>query len=193
MEAQALTYMTERKKQNIIHNVKEYGNKLFHFIRNKVHTDEEAEDILQDVWYQFSNVSSTQTIEQVSGWLYAVAKNKITDKYRKQKTALLEDEVYEDEEGELHFKEILLSGDDDAEALALKKLFWQQLKEALNELPENQQQVFILNEMEGMTLQLIADKSGENIKTITSRKGYAVKHLRRRLQFLYNELLNVNK
>lgn len=190
MEAQALTYMTERKKQNIIHTVKEYGNKLFHFIRNKVHTDEEAEDILQDVWYQFSNVSSTQTIEQVSGWLYAVAKNKITDKYRKQKTALLEDEVYEDEEGELHFKEILLSGDDDAEALALKKLFWQQLKEALDELPQNQRQVFILNEMEGMTLQQIADNSGENIKTITSRKGYAVKHLRSRLQFLYNELLN---
>ncbi|MBI1782429.1 MAG: RNA polymerase sigma factor [Sphingobacteriales bacterium] len=190
MEAQALTYMSEGKRQNIIQTVKDYGNKLFRFIRNKVHTDEEAEDILQEVWYQFSNVSGTQTIEQVSGWLYAVAKNKITDKYRKQKTALLEDEVYEDEEGELHFKEILLASDDNAETLALKRLFWQQLKEALDEVPENQRQVFILNEMEEMTLQQIADNTGENIKTITSRKGYAVKHLRNRLQFLYNELLN---
>lgn len=190
MEAQVLTYMTERKKQNIIHTVKEYGNKLFRFIRNKVNTDEDAEDILQEVWYQFSNVSGTQTIEQVSGWLYAVAKNKITDKYRQQQTALLEDEVYEDDDGEIHFKEVLLSIDDNAEASALKKLFWQQLKEALDELPKNQRQVFILNELEGMTLQQIADKNGENIKTITSRKRYAVRHLRRRLQFLYNELLN---
>lgn len=190
MEAQALTYMSERKKQNIIETVKDYGSKLFEFIRSKVGTDEDAEDILQEVWYQFSNVSGTQTIEQVSGWLYAVAKNKITDKYRKQQTALLEDEVYEDEEGEIHFKEVLLSADDNAEASALKKLFWQQLKEALDELPENQRQVFILNELEGMTLQQIADKNGENIKTIISRKRYAVSHLRQRLQFLYNELLN---
>jgi RNA polymerase sigma factor (sigma-70 family) len=190
MEAPGLTYMAERKKQNIIQTVKDYGSKLFGFIRNKVATDEDAEDILQEVWYQFSNVSSTQTIEQVSGWLYAVAKNKITDKYRKQKTALLEDEVYEDEAGELHFKEILLASDDNAETSALKKIFWQQLKTALDELPEKQQQVFILNEMEGMTLQQIAGKTNENIKTIISRKGYAVKHLRNRLQFLYNELLN---
>lgn len=190
MEAQALTYMAERKKQNIIETVKKYGSKLLGFIRSKVASDEDAEDILQEVWYQFSNVSGTQTIEQVSGWLYAVAKNKITDKYRKQQTTLLEDEVYEDDEGELHFKEVLLSIDDNAEASALRKLFWQQLKEALDELPENQRQVFILNELEGMTLQQIADKNGENIKTIISRKGYAVGHLRHRLQFLYNELLN---
>lgn len=190
MEAQVLIYMAERKKQNTIETIKEYGGKLFRFIRSKVSSDADAEDILQDVWYQFSNISSTQTIEQVSGWLYAVAKNKITDKYRKQKTELLNEDGYEDEEGAFHLKDILLSKEDDAETANIKKLFWQELKAALDELPGNQQQVFILNELEGMTLQQIADKSGENIKTITSRKGYAIKHLRNRLQYLYNELLN---
>lgn len=190
MEALELIFMAERKKQNIIQTVKDYGSKLFGFIRTKVSTDEDAEDILQEVWYQFSHVSSVQTIEQVSGWLYAVARNKITDKYRKQKTEQLDDVGYEDVEGEFHFKEILLAKDDSAETAGIKKLFWQRLMEALNELPENQRQVFILNELEEMTLQQIADKSGENIKTIISRKGYAVKHLRNRLQYLYNELLN---
>ena len=190
MEAQELTFMAERKNQNIIQTVKEYGNKLFGFIRNKVGTDEDAEDILQEVWYQFSHVSSTQTIEQVSSWLYAVARNKITDKYRKHKTAPLDNAGYEDEEGEFHFKEILLAKDDSAETAAIKKLFWLQLMEALNELPQNQRQVFIWNELEDMTLQQIANKTGENIKTIISRKGYAIKHLRNRLEYLYNELLN---
>jgi RNA polymerase sigma factor (sigma-70 family) len=190
MEAQAPTYMAEGKKQNIIQTVKDYGSKLFGFIRNKVATDEDAEDILQDVWYQFSHVSSTQTIEQVSGWLYAVAKNKITDRYRKQKPTLLDDEVYEDEEGDFHFKEILFAGDNSPETENIKKLFWEELLAALNELPENQKQVFIWNELEEMTLQQIADKTGEKLKTIISRKGYAVKHLRNRLEYLYNELIN---
>lgn len=190
MEAQELTFMAETKKQNIIQTVKGYGSKLFGFIRNKVGTDEDAEDILQEVWYQFSNVSSTQTIEQVSGWLYAVARNKITDKYRKQKTELLDDFSYEEEGGEFHFKDILFATDSGAEIEGIKKLFWEELFAALDELPLNQKNVFTWNELEDMTLQQIADKTGENLKTIISRKGYAVKHLRSRLKYLYNELLN---
>lgn len=190
MEAQELHLMADSKKQNIIQTVKDYGNRLFNFIRGKVNTDEDAEDILQEVWYQFTNVSATQTIEQVSGWLYAVARNKITDKYRKQKPELLDDTLYEDEEGEFHFKEILFANNNNPETESIKKLFWEELIAGLNELPENQKQVFIWNEMEEMTLQQITDKTGENLKTIISRKGYAVKHLRSRLQYLYNELIN---
>lgn len=180
--------MADKPKQNIVQAVKDYSKKLFGFIRGKVNTDEDAEDILQDVWYQFSNTSATETIEQVSGWLFAVARNKITDKYRKKQPELLDDFIYED--GELNFTEILLAGDSNPETEHIKTIFWEELFLALDELPENQRAVFVQNELEDKTLQQIADENRENIKTIISRKRYAVQHLRKRLQHLYNDLLN---
>ena len=182
--------MPDNKTQSILQAVKVYGKRLFGFIRGKVNTDEDAEDILQDVWYQFTSTSATETIEQVSGWLFAVARNKITDRYRKQKPVLLDDFGYEDEEGEWQFRDILFSNDGDPGTEQIRKLFWKELFSALDELPENQRQVFVMNELEDRTLQQIADKMGENLKTIISRKRYAVQHLRKRLQYLYNEFLN---
>ncbi|MCH5715130.1 RNA polymerase sigma factor [Niabella hibiscisoli] len=82
--ADGIAIMAEDKKQNIVDTVRNYSKRLFGFIRGKVNTDADAEDILQDVWYQFTNTSTTQTIEEVSGWLFAVARNKITDRYRKR-------------------------------------------------------------------------------------------------------------
>lgn len=190
MSGEEITLMADRKKQHIIQVVKEYGNRLFGFIRGRVNTDEDAEDILQDVWYQFTNTSASQTIEQVSGWLFAVARNKITDKYRKQKPALLDDYNYQDEEGEFQFKDILFLNDPNPETAALQKLFWEELFAALENLPENQRQVFVWNELEDMTLQEIASKTGEPLKTIISRKRYAVQFLRKQLQYIYNDLLN---
>ena len=190
MEAEKASIMAEIKTQNILQAVKDYSNRLFSFIRSKVGTDEDAEDILQDVWYQFSNVSATESIEQVSGWLFAVARNRITDKYRRQQPALLDDFSYEDEEGQFHIQEILLADESDPATTQLKELFWEKLLEALDELPDNQRQAYVWNELEDMTLQQIAGKSGENLKTIISRKRYAVQHLRKRLQYLYNELIN---
>ena len=190
MTGEEILSMADSKKQNIIQVVKEYGNRLFGFIRGRVNTDEDAEDILQDVWYQFTNTSASEAIEQVSGWLFAVARNKITDKYRKQKPALLDDYSYEDEAGEFHFKDILFLNGSNPETADLQKLFWEELFAALDELPENQRQVFVWNELEDMTLQGIADKTGENLKTIISRKRYTVQHLRKQLQYLYNDLLN---
>lgn len=190
MSGEEITLMADRKKQHIIQVVKEYGNRLFGFIRGRVNTDEDAEDILQDVWYQFTNTSASQTIEQVSGWLFAVARNKITDKYRKQKPALLDDYSYQDEEGEFQFKDILFLNDPNPETAALQKLFWEELFAALENLPENQRQVFVWNELEDMTLQEIASKTGEPLKTIISRKRYAVQFLRKQLQYIYNDLLN---
>jgi len=182
--------MSDKPKQNIVQAVKDYGRKLFGFIRGRVNTDEDAEDILQDVWYQFSNTAATQTIEQVSGWLFAVARNKITDRYRKKQPELIDDLSYEDEDGELHFTDILLTDINNPETEHIKNIFWEELFTALDELPENQRMVFIQNELEDKTLQQIADDSGENLKTIISRKRYAVLHLRKRLQHLYNDLIN---
>lgn len=190
MEGIETVEMAERKKQNTLQTINEYGKRLFAFIRGKVNTDEDAEDILQDVWFQFTNTSSTQTIEQLSGWLFSVARNKITDKYRKKKHDLMDDFSYEDEEGEFYFKEILFADSADPATAQISKLFWEELFEALDKLPENQKQVFIWNELEDMTLQEIADKNGENIKTIISRKRYAVQYLRKRLQYLYDDLIN---
>ena len=181
--------MSEQKALSITRTIKQFRQKLFGFVRNKVKSTEDAEDILQDVWVQLSNLSDIGDLENVSAWLYEVARNKITDKSRKKKNLALEDYSYENEEGEFNFKEILLLDDSHNTELAFfKEIFWKEFQIAIDELPENQREVFLLNEMEDMTLQQIADQKGENIKTIISRKGYAVKHLRNKLNYLYKEL-----
>jgi RNA polymerase sigma factor (sigma-70 family) len=177
------------EKNNIIQTIKSYGQQLFGFIRSRVPTNEDAEDILQDVWYQLSNQSSVSEIESMSGWLHRVAKNKITDKYRKKKENSLGDFFTEDEEG-LNITEIFLADENNPGTKELQHLFWETLFDALEELPQNQRDVFILNELEDKTLQQIADLQGEKVKTIISRKRYAVNHLRKRLEDLYNEFMN---
>ncbi len=179
-----------RRQQNIIQTIKDYGRKLFGFIRSRVATEEDAEDILQDVWFQLSILPEVEAIESVSGWLYRVAKNKIIDRSRKKQTLSVEDFAYEEEEGGFHVPQILLADNPAPETEHLKQLFWEKLFAALKELPEKQRNVFVLNELEDMTLQQIADKEGENLKTIISRKRYAVQHLRNRLENLYKEIVN---
>src|SRR5674476_89382 len=122
-----------REGQSIKAIINSYGKKLFSFIRNRVGTNEDAEDILQEVWYQLSKLDSG-SVEQVGAWLHRVAQNKIIDNYRKQGPDSLEDYEFEDEEGEMNFREILLADDsNDAETGYLKKLFWEELFEALFE------------------------------------------------------------
>lgn len=189
METITTASMSDERHFSITETVQQFGKRLFGFVRGKVKTTEEAEDILQDVWYQFSRLSNLDELENVSAWLYRVAQNRVTDNYRKKKTENLEDFTYENDENEISFKEILLLDENASPELALfKEEFWNELMQALDELPENQKEVFLLNEIEDFTLQEIADQKGENLKTIISRKGYAVKHLRKRLQHLYNEL-----
>ena len=189
METITTASMSNERHFSITETVQQFGKRLFGFVRGKVKTTEEAEDILQDVWYQFSRLSNLDELENVSAWLYRVAQNRVTDNYRKKKTENLEDYTYENDENEISFKEILLLDENASPELALfKEEFWSELMQALDELPENQKEVFLLNEIEDFTLHEIADQKGENLKTIISRKGYAVKHLRKRLQHLYNEL-----
>lgn len=177
------------KRKNIVQTVNQYGKQLLGFIRGKVATDEDAEDIIQDVWYQLSNVAETDTIESISGWLYRVAKNKITDTFRKRKTEHIEDFAFESDDGEVNFRDILLAESHSPEDEFFKKMFWEELMNALDELPEKQRYVFIQNEIEDRTLQDIANETGDNLKTIISRKGYAIKHLRSRLNNLYKDFV----
>jgi len=177
------------KRKNIVQTVNQYGKQLLGFIRGKVATDEDAEDIIQDVWYQLSNVAETDTIESISGWLYRVAKNKITDTFRKKKTEHIEDFAFESDDGEVNFRDILLAESHSPEDEFFKKMFWEELMNALDELPEKQRYVFIQNEIEDRTLQDIANETGDNLKTIISRKGYAIKHLRSRLNNLYKDFV----
>lgn len=188
MEDPADSLMPKSSPPSIVQVVTDYGSRLFRFIRGRVGSDEDAEDILQEVWYQLSHSVNIEEIEQVSGWLYRVARNKITDRYRKKKPDSLEDYTYGEDEA-FSLKDILLADTNDPAAEELKELFWQELFVALDELPENQRQVFVENELEDKPLRQIAEETGQKLKTIISRKGYAVKHLRRRLEALYNEFL----
>jgi len=175
------------KQQRILDAVQNYGKRLFSFIRSRVKSDEDAEDILQDVWFQLSSLVDIEPIEQLSSWLYRVSRNRIVDKQRKLKPQLLDDLAFEDEDGEMMYPDALLSDDSNPEKEFERAFFREEFFEALNELPQKQRDVFVWNELEDMTLQQIADKTGESIKTIISRKRYAVIHLREWLQNFYNE------
>jgi RNA polymerase sigma factor (sigma-70 family) len=175
------------RQQSILNAVQNYSNRLFSFIHSRVKNNEDAEDILQDVWYKLSSISDIEPIEQMSSWLYRVSRNRITDKKRKQKTLSLEDLAYENEDGEMVYPEALLSGSIESEPEFERAYFMELIIEAMNELPDKQREVLVWNELEELTLQEIADKTGESIKTIISRKRYAIAYLRKRLQEIYNE------
>ena len=189
MELMMNQTMTEQKNTSITNTIQQFGKKLFGFVRGKVKSNEDAEDILQEVWYQLTNIGNLAELENVGAWLYQVARNKVTDKFRKKTTSSIEDYTFEDEDGAFNFKDILLIDDNNNPELSyFKELFWKEMMLALDELPESQKEVFILNEIEDFTLQEIADQKAENIKTIISRKSYAVKHLRKKLNYLYQEI-----
>lgn len=190
MGVNAEILLPNKAKTRISDVVREYGKRLLGFVRKKVNSNEEAEDILQEVWYQFSNLANIDELESTSGWLYRVARNKVTDSYRKKKPDSLEDFMFETDEGNRVAKEIFFRDDSSPEMDMFKELFWEELMDALEELPTHQRDVFIWNELEDMTLQEIAEKTGENLKTIISRKGYAIKQLRMRLEYLYDDINN---
>ncbi|WP_442591992.1 RNA polymerase sigma factor [Pedobacter sp. AW31-3R] len=183
-------FMPEDQNSYIIQTIKAYGKSLMGFIRKRVKSDADAEDILQDVWYQFSNVINAQPIEQTSAWLYRVAKNKILDKHKKHGESLLDD-LYQVEENEetVDLISILMIEVNTPETAYLKNLFWEQLFLALDELPEEQKQVFIWQELEDLSFEEISERTGVKFNTLVSRKRYAVLHLRKRLKQLYKEII----
>src|ERR1700761_4177915 len=136
--------MTDEKNSNIIQAITLYGKNLLGFIRKRVKSDADAEDILQDVWYQFSALVNSEPIEQTGAWLYKVARNKITDKYKKKSETLLDDflGVNDEDEDNFDLKDMLMIDDSTPENEYIKNLFWNELFAALDELPEEQRQVF---------------------------------------------------
>ena len=182
--------MADKRERKISKIINEYSNRLFGFIRGRVPSNADAEDISQEVWYQLSRVIELDSIEQISGWLFRVARNRITDNYRKQKPDLLLDKNFDNEEDTFDFKEILMADTVSPEDENLKELFWKELFIALDELPEKQKNVFIWNELEDQTFQEISDRTDVNIKTLISRKRYAVQHLRRQMKSLYDEFFD---
>jgi len=182
--------MKEENQQTMLSAMQQFGKRLFGFIRLRVNTPEDAEDILQDVYYQLANFTNIKELENVGAWLFRVARNRLTDSYRKQHTDLLDDFFDEDEEDGFNYKEVLLADDSQSPELAyLKSLFWEAFQKAVAQLPAKQREVYLLNEMEGLPLREIAERSGEPLKTIISRKGYAVKTLRKKLKTHYNEII----
>lgn len=182
-----LAFSMAKKQQSVINAIQNYGKRLYYFIRGRVKSDEDAEDILQDVWFQLNSIIDTQPIEQLSSWLYRVSINKIIDKSRKKKPALLEDFAYENEDGEMVFPEGLLEDESNPETEYENAFLRNAFLDALEKLPEKQRQVLVLNEIENYTLQEIADMTGENIKTIVSRKRYAIDKIRELLKDIYKE------
>lgn len=178
--------MREDKNSYLLKTIQDYGKGLLSFIRGRVKSDADAQDILQDIWYSLSLIVNTSPVEQTSAWLYKVARNKITDKYRKRSESLLDD-LMEDEE-DPDYSSILFSDSKTPETEYLRNLFWKQLFIALDELPEAQKQVFVWHELEDISFQQIAERTGVNVQTLVSRKRYAVVHLRERLKQLYDEL-----
>lgn len=163
-----------------------YSEPLAAFIRSRVATDELAEDILQDVWYQYSRTMARAPVEQVRGWLYRVARNRIIDTYRRRQPDWLEDYLPESEGG-FYRRAGFAAVDPSPADLLYREQVWALIDAALDTLPPGQRMVFVLNEIEGFTLREIAERTGESLKTIISRKGYAVRRLRAQLRELFDE------
>lgn len=174
--------------------VQQYRKKLYDFIRVRVRETADAEDILQDVFYELTNSFRVlQPVEQTAAWLFRVARNKITDRYRKHKPLLIDDlkgNPQEDGESSSFLEELLGSANDPGFASGDNELIRDTLMSALDELPSEQRDVFIRHELEQQSFKEISDETGIAVNTLLSRKHYAVKFLRKRLASLYNELFH---
>jgi len=181
------TQTTADQDQAITATVLRERSKLGSFIRRRVADQTDAEDILQDVFYEFTQAHRLpEPIEQVSAWLYRVARNRIIDRFRKKKEVRLDDMV--DEDGEACRLDLLLpSAEAGPEHAYHRAMLLAHLQAALEELPANQREVFIAHELDGLSFKDMALDSGVSVNTLLARKRYAVLHLRARLQDLYNE------
>jgi RNA polymerase sigma factor (sigma-70 family) len=189
----ALIETTVKEKQHISEIIKSYGNRLQGFIRKRVRNSEDAEDILQEVYYQLADADRLlKPIDQMAAWLFTVARNRITDLYRKRKTESMP-EIFTETDDEGIFTELrnlMFDNGSTPEDDYLRSLVWIELEKALDELPEEQRLVFELTELKGLSFKEIYEQTGVPVNTLISRKRYAVLVLRERLQLIYDELIN---
>lgn len=180
-----LALMAEQDKR-ITETVSRERGRLRSFIRRRVPDADEAEDILQEVFFEYvENYRLPEPIEQVGAWLFRVAKNRIIDRFRKKREVRLPE--MEDDEGGHWLDEVLPSAQAGPEAEYARKLLLRELLGALEELPQEQREVFIAHELDGRSFKELAAESGAAINTLLARKRYAVLHLRARLQTIYDE------
>jgi RNA polymerase sigma factor (sigma-70 family) len=179
--------MSEQDR-NITEAVSRERSRLRSFIRRRVSDHGDAEDILQEVFFEVTQAyRMPEPIEQIGVWMYRVALNRITDLFRKKKTESLE-QVFSSHDDELVLDDFLPSSNAEPDAEYKRSKLLQALSDALAELPEDQRAVFIAHELEGVSFNELAEQSGESLNTLLSRKRYAVLQLRRRLQTVYDEL-----
>ena len=169
--------------------VTEERSRLRNFIHRRVPDPADAEDILQDVFYKLVEANRLlMPIDHMTGWLFRVARNRITDLFRKKRPETFSEAAGEDEDGELlQIEDLLPSPDAGPEALYVRSVLLDELELALNELPEEQREVFIAHELEGRSFKELSAESGVNVNTLLSRKRYAVLYLRERLQSIYED------
>jgi RNA polymerase sigma factor (sigma-70 family) len=177
--------------QRISEVVKREQSRLRNFIRRRVPDPRDAEDILQDVFYELVEANRLlMPIEHVTGWLFRVARNRITDLFRKKKPESFSNTAVANEEDDselLQFEDLLPSPDAGPEALYARTVLLEELELALDELPEEQREVFVAHELEGRSFKEMAAETGVSVNTLLSRKRYAVLRLRERLQSIYDE------
>ena len=188
----SVTIESGRAEQNrrISEVISRERRRLFHFIRKSVDDDGDAEDILQDVFFELMEAYRLmKPVEQVGAWLFRVARNRITDLFRKKRPeALRNGPVASEEDGEsLLLEDLLPSPDAGPEEAYARNVLLEELDAALDELPEEQREVFIAHELEGFSFKELAAATGLSVNTLLSRKHYAVLHLRQRLQAIYDE------
>jgi len=168
--------------------VQREGRSLLRFIRKRVADEGDAEDILQDVFYELTETFRLmKPVEQVGAWLYRVARNRIIDRFRKKRPEPLRSVSVDGEEETLRLEDLLPSPDAGPEAVYARGVLLEELDAALGELPEEQREVFVAHEIEGRSFKELAGETGLSINTLLSRKHYAVRHLRRHLQTIYEE------
>ena len=165
--------------------------RLLNFIRGRVSSLEDAEDILQEVFFAFVDRYEVSTAEKAVSWLFSVARNKIIDRYRRKNlfsTSLDAAPAGQDDGDSLMLRDILPDLGNSPEDLLLRNVIWESIWEALDELPENQREIFVEHEIEGRSFREIAEETDTSINTLLSRKRYAVLSLREKLEELYRDL-----
>src|SRR6476660_7265179 len=184
--------MALEQDQRISEVVKREGSRLRNFIRRRVPDPRDAEDVLQDVFYKLVEANRLlMPIEHVTGWLFRVARNRITDLFRRTKPETFSDTEVEGEDDDvLRIEDLLPSPEAGPESLYARGVLLRELEAALAELPAEQRAVFIAHELEGRSFKELAAESGVNVNTLLSRKRYAVLHLRTRLQNIHDEFAN---
>jgi len=187
--ALSLEFMTEEQNRRIAETIEREQGRLRNFIRKQVLDESDVEDILQEVFYELVQAYRLmQPLERVGAWLFRVARNRIIDRFRRRQEAAGPSLLSKVEEPELFpWEDLLPSPDAGPEAAYAREVLMEEIDAALDELPEEQRQVFVAHEFEGRSFRELAATTGLSVNTLLSRKHYAVLYLRRRLRAIYDE------